>query len=198
MECRDLKDREEISGGRWDAVVFYLFLVLSTADRISASTVFQSDRQQQVLCNRSDRFSPGGSREQTREPLFVLSPRLILLSFGDLRVSASCDHIGRTLGKSNFLFRPRRAPTNGAEPGDPGGRLPAASAVMWQPSAAAASKSWSHRLNSQLAEQTPDCRARPPGSCLPAPRLRPLLLFFKTSSWILMQHGPEELRVLFQ
>lgn len=177
-----------------ELVEFFLGFFSCAGSRISPSAVFHFDSRQQVLrlCNRPDRFSPRGSRGQTHEPLFVLSPRLVPLSFGDLRVSANCNRVGRTLGKSNFLFRPRRAPTNGAEPGEPGGRLPAASAVMWQPSAAAAFKSGSHRLNSQLGEQTPDCRARPPGSCLPVPRLRPPLLFFKASSWILMQHRPEE------
>lgn len=156
--------------------------MLSTADGISASAV--DGRFPDSLTGSLAEVLVDSDKHV--EPLFVLSPRLIPSTCGFLRTAT-------TSGKSNFLFRPRRAPTNGAEPGEPGGRLPAASAVMWQPSAAAASKSWSHRLNSQLAEPTPDCRARPPGCCLPAPRLRPLLLFFKTSSWILMQHRPEEL-----
>lgn len=62
MGRRDLKDREEISGrvlvsSHWDAervvwLSFFLFPVLSTADGISASAVFQFDRQRQVprLC----------------------------------------------------------------------------------------------------------------------------------------------------
>lgn len=179
------------------AEFFFYFLCCQQqmGSRRAASSSLTANGRFPALCNRSDRFSPGVSRglRQTREPLFVLSPHLIPSSFGDLQVSANCNHVGPTLGESNFVFRPRRAPTNGAEPGEPGCRLPAASAVMWQPSAAAASKSGSHRLNSQLAEQTPDCRARPLSSCLPAPRLCPLLLFFKTSSWILMQHRPEEL-----